>query len=469
MTEKVVLRGLSEIRQHFFRDPTPIYYVCDMSYYLMGIDEWVRGFRYINMSDCFDGTHPHVLVPKQRPPYFDFPSLEAINTHLLEDEEVRAAIRARGPGKVVFLLFDERAVELAKGLDLEVILPPLAVRREADGKVSATRIGDRAGVPSVPNVLGRIDSYEALREVAGHLGPDVVIQTPFGDSGTTTYFVSSEADWAKCAAEVAKEPEVKVMKRIRCRASAQEACVTRQGTVVGPLMTEIVGFPELTPYKGGWAGNEVTADAFPASVRNAAREKTFRVGEELRKIGYRGYFEIDYLTDLDTGELYMGEINPRITGASGMTNLAAFAHADAPLFLFHLLEFSDVEFELDVAELNRRWSDPKNIDDWSQLVIKFTEDRQARTVAAPRTGVWRLDEDGAKFERLQTHRRTVDDEQHAFFLRHMTVGEELCKGMDLGILVTRGRLMTDDYQLTERARRWIAEIRAQFRFEDVPQ
>ena len=57
-----------------------------------------------------------------------------------------------------------------------------------------------------------------------------------------------------------------------------------------------------------------------------------------------------------------------------MTNHAAFAHADAPLFLFHLLEFSGVEFDLDIDELNARWADPENIDSWSQMVIKRTED-----------------------------------------------------------------------------------------------
>ncbi len=63
------------------------------------------------------------------------------------------------------------------------------------------------------------------------------------------------------------------MRRIRCRQTAIEACVTRRGTIVGPLMTELVGFPELTPYKGGWCGNEIFADAFPRAVRDQARAR----------------------------------------------------------------------------------------------------------------------------------------------------------------------------------------------------
>ena len=50
--------------------------------------------------------------------------------------------------------------------------------------------------------------------------------------------------------------------------------------------------------------------------------------------------------------MYLGELNPRVTGASSMTNVTAVAYGDMPLFLFHLLEFMDVDYEIDVDELN---------------------------------------------------------------------------------------------------------------------
>ncbi len=68
------------------------------------------------------------------------------------------------------------------------------------------------------------------------------------------------------------EGEIKIMKRIDCRGSAIEACATKEGTIVGPLMTELVGFKELTPYRGGWCGNEILSTAFPPKVREKARD-----------------------------------------------------------------------------------------------------------------------------------------------------------------------------------------------------
>ncbi|MDA1164787.1 MAG: biotin carboxylase [Planctomycetota bacterium] len=460
------LQGIPDIRLFFHRNETPIYFISATNFNLLGLDEWVRNFHYISYIDCFDGQHPNVISPSEMP-HRPFTSIEDINNYLLEHKEVVDEVRKRtkdgAAGKAVFLFFDEQTEALCEQLGLEVCFPKASLRQEIDNKIMTTRIGDRAGISSVPNVLANLTSYQQMRELTGKLGEDVVIQTAFGDSGHTTFFISSEDDWNKHADEIVADPEVKIMKRIRCRGAAQEACVTRHGTIVGPLMTELVGFKELTPYRGGWCGNEVLAEAFSQDVRNKACDMTFRFGEELRKLGYRGYFELDFLRDLDTDELYLGEVNPRVTGASAMTNLAAFAHADAPLFLFHLLEWADVDFELDVEDLNRRWSDPHNIDSWGQLVIKHTADSVELITSAPRTGIWRLHDDGSvEYVRMQTHRRTVESENQAFFLRILKPGDYKYEGADLGILITPGRLMTEDFELNDRARAWSNGILSQF-------
>tara|TARA_R110002096_G_scaffold259030_1_gene452587 strand:+ start:54023 stop:55522 length:1500 start_codon:yes stop_codon:yes gene_type:complete len=462
-SKPVVLKCISDVRRYFYRNERPIFFVSATNFNLIGIDEWVRGFRYINYVDCFDSQHPNVFVPNEIP-HQPFTSIEDINNYLLEHKEVIDYIGAqRRDGEkpwIVFLFFDETTEAICKELDIEVCFPSAQLRTSVDDKLSTTRIGDRAGIPSVPNVLAKVSSWEELQKVSEPLGNELVIQTAFGDSGHTTFFVSSEEEFNKYASEITAAEAVKVMKKIRCRGAAMEACVTRHGTICGPLMTELVGFPELTPYRGGWCGNEVIPDSFSQDIRDEARSMTVAFGEELRKLGYRGYFELDFLRDLDTDKLYLGELNPRITGASAMTNLAAFAHADVPLFLFHLLEFSDVEFDLDIPDINKRWADPDYIDSWGQLVMKYTADEVRLVTSAPPSGVYRMQPDGSViFVRVQTHRRTVEREDEAFFLRITKAGDYFYEGADLGILITPGRLMTDEFELTDRAKAWITGIR----------
>ncbi|HXH03215.1 MAG TPA: biotin carboxylase [Candidatus Competibacteraceae bacterium] len=465
------LRGISDIRRFFHRNERPIYFISATNFNLLGIDEWVRHFKYICYIDCYDGRHPNVFVPSQTS-HPEFESIEDINNYLLEHKEVVDYIKRRdGQPVATFLMFDEKTEALCRELGLEVWFPPASLRNRCDNKMETVRIGNKAGVPSVPNVLAPARSHAellALSHTHG-LGSDLVIQTAFGDSGHTTFFIASEADWNRHADEIAAEAEVKIMKRINCRGATLEACTTRHGTIVGPLLTEIIGFKELTPYKGGWSGNEIFPGAFTQAIRDKARDYAFKFGEQLRAEGYRGYFDLDFLIDRDSGEIYLGELNPRITGASSMTNHAAFAHADAPLFLFHLLEFSGVDFELDVEALNARWADPEYIDNWSQLVIKHTEDSVDIVTQAPPTGIWRLDDDGTiAYDRFDYHRRAVESEREAFFLRITGPGDYRYKGADLGILITRGRSMTDDFQLNDRAQTWIKGILDHYAAKPLP-
>lgn len=464
------LKGVSDIRRYFYKNETPIYFISATNFNLLGADEWIKGFKFICYIECFDGNHPNVFSPGQMP-HDEFESIEDINNYLLEHKEVIDYIKSRGKaknrGKALFLMFDEKTEKLAKKLGLEVAFPSATLRNYLDNKVNTTRIGNIANVPSVPNVLAKVSSWEDLQEVMKEVGKDVVIQTPFGDSGHTTFFISTKDEYEKHAHEIAGEKEVKVMKRIKCRGAAIEACVTRHGTVVAPLMTELVGFKDLTPYKGGWCGNEIFAGAFNKQIRDKARRYTQKFGDALRAEGYKGYFELDFLIEEGTNKLYLGELNPRVTGASSITNHAVFALADAPLILFHMLEWMGQDYELNVNQLNARWSKEENIDTWSQLVIKHTEDSVHYITQAPRSGIYKMDAKGKiSFDRIDTHRRAVELEEEAFFLRISKEGDYEYEGADLGILVMRGRSMTENFQLTGRAKKWIAAIRN--KYDSVP-
>jgi len=466
------LDGVSDIRRSFHKNEEPLYFISATNFNLLGADEWIKGFKFICHIECFDGLHPNVFSPKNEIPHDDFEGIEDINNYLLSHPEVQDYIKARSvdgrAGKAMFLMFDEKTEALAEKLGLEIMFPKAEMRTFMDNKVNTNRIAEKAGVACVPYVLSRVKDYKDLTKKAKDLGSELVIQTPFGDSGHTTFFISNEEQFKKHEAEIIKEDEVKIMKRIRCRGSAIEACVTRHGTIVAPLMTELVGFEQLTPYEGGWCGNEIYPNAFTPELRNKAVEYTQLFGNQLRKEGYKGYFELDFLIDQDNGEIYLGELNPRVTGASSITNHAVFALADAPLFIFHILEWMDIEYELDVEAINERWSRQENIDSWSQLIIKHTEDTVEYVTEAPKSGIYRMYDTGhIQFDRMDTHRRAVENESEAFFLRITKKGDYLYEGADMGILVTRGRMMTDDFELNHRSKHWINAIRNHYKSEMV--
>jgi hypothetical protein len=209
------LNGISEIRGFFRTNTAPVYFFGPTAFNLLGIDRWVRNFSYVAYYDSWDGGHPRVFSPKHRP-YVRFESSEEINNYLLRDPEVQAFIAARGGRpKVAMLFFDEETERICAELGYDLILPSDALRRRLDSKIVTTVLGNEAGALSVPNVLVEVDSWDTLVRVAvdAGLGTDLVVQTPYGDSGKTTFFVASESDWAPHADDIVGQ-QAKVMKRI---------------------------------------------------------------------------------------------------------------------------------------------------------------------------------------------------------------------------------------------------------------
>ena len=111
------------------------------------------------------------------------------------------------------VFFDEETERICDELGYDLILPPAQLRNHLDSKLVTTRLGNEVGVASVPNVLTTVTDWAELATAAGRdgLGSDLVIQTPYGDSGKTTFFISSEADWKRHRPDIAGH-EVKVMK-----------------------------------------------------------------------------------------------------------------------------------------------------------------------------------------------------------------------------------------------------------------
>ena len=159
-------------------------------------------------------------------PYQEFESGEEINNWLLCNPEVRAYIdgSTRGNSAKIAMVFFDAETETSAGTRYDLILPPPACvsistqdRHHAIGQRG--RCTERAERADEDRGLG---GPVRRREKAG-LGDELVVQTPYGDSGKTTFFISSEADWRKHSADIVGQ-EIKVMRRINNRRWRSRPC-----------------------------------------------------------------------------------------------------------------------------------------------------------------------------------------------------------------------------------------------------
>ncbi|MBL4646276.1 MAG: biotin carboxylase, partial [Rhizobiales bacterium] len=61
----------------------------------------------------------------------------------------------------------------------------------------------------MPNVLSEIKDWDHLQEVAKPVGNDLVLQSAFGDSGHTTFFIKSKKDFLRYESEIVGQGEIK--------------------------------------------------------------------------------------------------------------------------------------------------------------------------------------------------------------------------------------------------------------------
>jgi hypothetical protein len=433
----------------------PVYLVECSLFLGLNLVEYIGALHIICAVDTFNGMHPNLFVPASfKYNYLD--GYEDVINQLLRNQEVIQYIRAHGRGKLITWFLDETSEELARELGLEVCLPPVALRNYWGSKVNTNRLAERAGIPCVPYVLSAVENYSHLRSITAHLGPHLVVQMPHGYGGETTFFISDQLDFDEHLHQITNGEEMRIMKRINCISTGLEACITRYGIVTSPLLLELINIPELNLYSGGWSGNQLTPNTFSESIRTAAQDYALRMGQQLQQVGYKGYFEIDFLIDKELKVLYLGEINLRFCGFTSMLAYALISQQELPPLLYHLAEWLDISYNLDNDDLTQRWMTLLQGSSLSFLYMHNVSETSMRPIPS---GVYRMDSDErVVFDRLEVSIPHLNSDE-IFWLNVAPDGQVLQKGHEVGGLFLPGRANTDAQGLNATTQAWIRGLR----------
>lgn len=458
----VSIDSLSAATDYLATNEQPFFYVSRSATNLLGLDRWVNEFYFVCLHDSWGGRHPNAFSPSRIPKIEPRGNIEVANWLLKNSEVQRFIAQKTPPGrapKVLVVMSNTETEEICESLGYELILPPVALREKLDSKIVTTQLGDKAGVLSVPNVITSVSDWADLerQSAQAQLGKNLVIQAAYGDSGRTTYFVSNESEFHRVGKNISGRI-VKVMREITHLPLAVEAVVTRSGIFTGPILLEVTGHPELTDYLGGWSGSEL----YPTVLSPEAKSRVIAMVEafcsQLSEEGYRGILEVSILLDLENGELYLGELNPRISGSSPHSNLA-LAGKTLPLFAFHLLEFSEVVLNLDPVEVREQREALLGSATVSTLVIQAPSSRPGRVLKAPKTGKYVISDEGQELTLLaeDSDWTTLDEPDQVFWFRTVGIGDYCSKGVDVGMLMLRQRVQGKNRELLPLAKS-LAEV-----------
>jgi len=234
-------------------------------------------------------------------------------------------------------------------------------------------------------------------------GSPIVLQHPRRGGGKGTFFIHSEDEWQtalrklriyeKEGAEIEEdinELEVIIAQYIKGPSPSITGCVTRHGILSTSPQYQLIDIPELyNPGKGSglFCGHDWTSSRFAENILQQAYDIVEKVGLYFKTIGYKGIFGIDFVLDEETQKLFVTECNPRLLGSFPVTTMAQIRNNEPPILAFHLLEFLDADYLIDVREINALMRQPKF---GAQMFPHNLTGRWARSNASVRPGIYKL-------------------------------------------------------------------------------
>jgi hypothetical protein len=128
------------------------------------------------------------------------------------------------------------------------------------------------------------------------------------------------------------------------------------------------------------------------SYSDSLHEGIMRISQKLTGYmwgkGYRGIYGIDLVVDEKREEVYPVECNTRYTGAFPMLSMHHLINGAIPMDLFHILEFLDADYEIDVNMVNQAYRRRVG----GSHIILFNKEHVPLDVGrSVRSGVYRYD------------------------------------------------------------------------------
>lgn len=233
-------------------------------------------------------------------------------------------------------------------------------------------------------------------------GLPFVIQHPTRGGGKGTFFVNSEHDFWKArkklkikeggeVEEETKKISIIVARFISGPSPSITGCVTHHGILSTNPQHQILDSPSLYSSKKGsglFCGHDWSSSRFSKRVNKQAYEITKKVGMYLKSKGYKGIFGLDFVLDAGTQTLYVTECNPRFLGSSPTITMVQLANNEPPILAFHLLEYLNINYNIDLPAINKLMRKRKN---GAQMLMHNLSGRWTRNHNQIRAGVYRLE------------------------------------------------------------------------------
>jgi len=371
-----------------------------------------------------------------------------------------------------------RMERVCKEHNWTLVAPPVRFGKSLfENKVKFRRLLEEIGVPVPP---GKIKKPQNLHygHLINTLGLPFVIQHPTRGGGKGTFFIRNKDDFDQALKKLririkegqelpAKAPEEIIVARfVKGPSPSITGCVTHHGILSTCPQMQILDIPELfNPEKGSglfcghdwkYCPNE--------NIKNQAYKIVEKVGKYFQSQGYKGIFGLDFVTDEKEEKLYVTEANPRLLATFPTITMVQVRLREPPIIAFHLLEYLNIDYDIDVAEINRLMRQPKQ---GAHMFLHNLTGQWARNHREIKAGVYKLSSklefvrSGYALKHLKNEDEFLITEGVPYRKSHFSPNRRLCR-----ILTLKGVL--EDYsKLNDLGREVVTQVYQAFDIRSI--
>ena len=286
----------------------------------------------------------------------------------------------------------------AKREGWDLLANPASLRIRVAQRAFFERMAADLGLRKIPGSIHPLEAIHAYSYDywATRVGLKFVVQLPdlLQGGGRGTFFVGSNPDYEALRARLKGNiwrgiplKSVSVRRFVEGTPVSMALCITRHGILFSRLQRQLIDLPYCRdfPENGVFCGHSWSLNAWPGVGQEDALKQARRIGEYLARIGYKGILGIDFVMDEHRGEVFPVEVNPRFTGAFPMLSLLQMKEGLIPLEVFHILEFLNASYEIDLDGLNEAYAHPLK---GSHILLFLLPGRRKRTGGELEAGLY---------------------------------------------------------------------------------
>lgn len=226
---------------------------------------------------------------------------------------------------------------------------PTQLNRNLEDKIKFTQFCTNHNLPIVPSKIITLSEKEFIK-TQKEFGDKLVLQTHFGWAGNSTHFATK---WNDIKDKIAFGTITKISPFIEGYSLLNNCCLTNSGLIQSPPALQYTGLPEFTQNPFTTVGRQ-----WPCLASESIQEKIKTISEKfgslISGLNYKGFFGLDFLID-QNNNVYLLECNPRLTASFAFYTNIEIHNNVVPLFFFHLLEFLNLKYPLDIKKEQARF------------------------------------------------------------------------------------------------------------------